>query len=488
MIIRQQATVLLRLLDRRPLLLAFLVSTTALAFNIFYAFAYEIPAPRVHDEFSYILAGETFVNGRLTNETHPMHRYFTSFHIFHEPSYQSKYPPGQGLFLALGRKIAGQPIAGVWISIALACGAISWMARAQFSSGWSIIAGLLPIMSYHLNIHWGQSYWGGGAALLGGALLIGAVFRIPTPTLPSAFLGGAGLFILSITRPMEGLLTAALLLGTCLVLYRHQLRERATILFWMILSIGGASAIIFNIYYNVQLTGDAGTFPHTHWNTVAQMDTAPQVLKEYTGSKLRTPTQELLRLGKYFLGPLAILVFVLAKPFHINARVVMAGITITVITIISIVKSAAHPHYLAPILPLLYFLVLCALAKAQEINRFIPLGVFGAFLLLNTGLLAQKIVKRPGWDWHKERQQIQNQLGQSGKHLVIVQYGPSHSVHHEYVYNAANIDESPVIWAHDFGPQENLPLLRYFKDRTIWLLKADHRPNQVEPYPVHSSE
>jgi hypothetical protein len=70
----------------------------------------------------------------------------------------------------------------------------------------------------------------------------------------------------------------------------------------------------------------------------------------------------------------------------------------------------------------------------------------------------------------------------SGKQLVFVRYWPQHIFQEEWVYNEADMDAARVVWARDLGPVENEKLLRYYPDRTAWLLEPDLRPPRLAPY------
>jgi 4-amino-4-deoxy-L-arabinose transferase-like glycosyltransferase len=171
----------------------------------------QLPEPQVHDEFSCLLAADTFAHGRLTNPTHPMWRYLQTFYVLQTPSYQSKYPPGQGLMLAGGMALTGEPIVGVWLATVGLVLAAAWMLSGFVPRGWAI-AGAAVLAVHPQIVEWSRIYWGGTLAAAGGVLVLGAWVRLDRAGRAwrwiDAIAMGGGLGILLNTRPYEGLAAA----------------------------------------------------------------------------------------------------------------------------------------------------------------------------------------------------------------------------------------------------------------------------------------
>jgi hypothetical protein len=164
------------------------------------------------------------------------------------------------------------------------------------------------------------------------------------------------------------------------------------------------------------------------------------------------------------------------------------------------------PHYLAPFTAAFYAIGLQAMRHLrlwnpgeQPVGRaLVRLTVTLCFVLAGMRLYAEPLhLALPIWpstwasEWYGSdsragtaRAQIETRLEQMpGRQLVIVSYSPDHNPPDEWVYNAADIDNSKVIWAREMDESENLELIHYYKDRTVWLVQPDSKPAKVSLYP-----
>jgi hypothetical protein len=69
-----------------------------------------------------------------------------------------------------------------------------------------------------------------------------------------------------------------------------------------------------------------------------------------------------------------------------------------------------------------------------------------------------------------------------GQHLVLVRYSKDHNSGEEYVYNDADIDHAKTVWAREIPGMDLSPLLKYFKNRDVWIYEPDLDDASVAPY------
>jgi hypothetical protein len=513
-------------LARRPFLSPALVGGTALATAVAFSLAART-VPRIHDEFSYLLGADTFAHGRLTNPPHPLWIHFETFHVIHQPTYASKYPPGQGLVLAAGQVLVGSPLAGVWLSWALACASLCWMLRAWIRPRWALLGGMLAALHFPLVPYWGTTYMGGAVALLGGALVLGALRRLlRRPRVASALLLAVGLASLANSRPYEGLILSAPVLAVLAVwFFSGQGPPLGLVLTRVVvpaaLVLGAAAAAM--AFYDYRVTHNPLRLPYqVHEDTYAAYPLfvfeSPRPVPAYrhpvmfafhTGWALRpyTASRSLaglatlcgtkgLVLWATLVGP-PLTLPLLALPWVVRDRWMALAALVLVWTLAAELAVVwLQPAYVAPALPLFFLLVVQGLRHLRLLRlRRPPVGRCLVRLLLLAFVFAFLLgLLESGWradpaDWAHTRAGILSELRNTGeKHLVLVRYRPNHDPLNEWVYNEADIDASPVVWAREMTPAEDAELLSYFRDRHVWLLDADAKPPRLRPYSAVGEE
>jgi hypothetical protein len=224
-----------------------------------------VPQPKVHDEFSYLLAADTFAHGRLANPPHPMWIFLDTFHVIQHPTYASMYPPAQGMALAAG-KLFGQPWVGVLLSVAAMVMAFTWMFQGWMPPQWALLGGLVVWARFGIFSYWINSYWGGAVAATGAALVLGALARIwDHPRRRNAIIFALGAGILAISRPLEGSIFF-IPLGAALLWWalRRDAVGRTEATRRVVLPVAAilACAAAFIGFYNWRVTGSPAKFPH----------------------------------------------------------------------------------------------------------------------------------------------------------------------------------------------------------------------------------
>jgi hypothetical protein len=530
-----------RLARRRGLAVA-TVGATALLLRLAILPLCPIPHPFLPDDFSFLLASDTFASRRLTNPTPAMWVHFESFHITMTPTYMSMYFPAEGLVLAAAKVLAGHPWYGILFTTALMCAAICWMLQAWLPPNWALLGGMLAVLRLGLFSYWINTYSGGGSiAALGGALVLGGLPRfMKTARLRDSLLMAVGVILLVFSRPYEGILLClpvSVVLGRWILFGKNKpaisvlLRRTAVPLALIV------SAVAWMGYYDYRAFGSSLTPPYKINRATYAMAPyyvwQPQrpepvyrhkvmrnfyYLDELTDFKkihslsgfLPQSLIKAIRGILFFAGIALLPPLIMMRRVLMDRRINFLVLGVLILMAGMLIEIFLLPHYLAPFTATFYAIGLQAMRHlrvwkpgGQPVGMvFVRLTATICFVLAGLRLYAGPVhfgAAEGTFDWIDRwygpghfgtaRVNIEDKLEElHGRQLVIVRYSQEHNPMDEWVYNAADIDGAKVIWAREMDNASNLELIRYYKDRKVWLVQPDSEPAQIAPYPLLEKE
>lgn len=482
------------------------------------------PVPFVHDEFSYLLAGDTFAHFRLTNPSPAEAEHFETFHQIVTPTYQSKFWIGQGLILAAGQVFFHNPWIGILLTTALMAAAVCWALQAFVPLTWAFLGGVLCALRLGIVSYWMNSYWGGSLAALGGALCLGAVARLLLGNYDgrtSRILGltaGVGLTCIGFTRPFEGIFFSIPLAiwWVTKLLRREGIGHRRSLLQALATaSISVALALAFLAYYNYRTTGNAAVTPYSIYQAKYALAPLflwghPQAAHQFTHQVMRTfyihweygfynltrsswglrysEESRCILLFLFYVGPVLSIALLAGVVTAIRDRK-RAALLVCLVTMLGAycVTTFYQPHYFAPAAVAVCGLLVLGLQEMWSSRWPLLKALAGALCIVALVFALGDSYGMPYIDLPElsPHELVDKWVGSApGRHLVVVYYYGRHNEHFELVFNGANLAGEKVLWARGMGLQKDRELCAAYSDRTPWMLATDDFDLTVRPVPL----
>ncbi len=531
---------------KHPATAAIVAALGAIALRIALLPLLHAPVPVVSDEFSHLLLADTLFHGRAANPTHPFWPHFETLHVIQQPHYGSDYFPGQAAVLAAGRALIGNAWAAVLFESAAFLAILYWTLRGWMPSRWALAGVVLAALRFGIGSYWVNAFHGGFVPAIGGALIAGAFPRLlPWRTLqraaanfsstsvktPSAeadgstlnralhhsFLNGAifglGLAILATTRPFEGALYSLPFIAMLVWKLRWRIWKPAI----PALAIASAAILLMGAYFErvtgspfvtaYQVNQKAYGWPMSlAWTAPPKIENRHLELARYYDyevgehEKVDGPidfieylTFRLQEYWRFFIGPiLTVPLIVIARVWR-RRRLLILGMSGAVFAIL--IEGAASPHYLAPATAVIVAIIVecCRHLHARRIPM-VQLAAVAMSLVLalrigaqNLGLPYTQELNYQSWcckvQGNMNKQRIARDLEQiPGQHLVFVKTKTSEFNLLQWIYNAADIDASRIVWARPLGAEEDARLIEYYRDRQVWIVDPNVEPATLRPF------
>ena len=499
--------------------------------------------PKYHDNQSYAIQAQIIASGRLWLPAHAHPDFFDTFHVIVEPVYASMYFPGAAMLYAVG-VLLHLPFWIIGVTIAAGCMAMLYRVIAEVVDNFAGLLAPLWLVSLVWFRHLSAMLMSHTVLLLLGLLMFWAFLRwrknhrLRWALAVGLFAGWA-----AITRPADAL-CYALPVGIVML---WELRRRAWGDWFRLagtIIAGAAPFLILQVIFNLGVTGKPFESPYRFY---LDRD-APQLsfgFHEYDPSKL--PKSRLMQKNLYHVTFNGRLIRehrperLLETWFHPKdgrlaqiAEATTPALILMPILFVGFLGLATAPRLaLFAILPLYCLLYLFyaallrhytpAIAPATIVLGLLGMrqieiawprlraagATFGLALIVGTCIIALPEVNPRHEDDpfpYPEMVDVRGSLiPESARRPALVfvtfsldvneidadQVAVKENVHSEPVYNydAARIDDNPIVFAHDLG-ERNLELLRYYHERKQerFVYRYDRLARKLIPRGTVSSE
>jgi hypothetical protein len=481
---------------------------------------YPPPPPQIHDEFSYLLQGDTFAHGRVANPTPPYWQHFESEYVLLQPTYASQYQPAQGLVLAFGEIVFRNAWFGVWISVGIMCAAICWALGFVLPRTWALFGAFAAALQFGIFGLWMNSYFGGAVAATAGALVLGSLarMRICEKTRSSGAICAFGIILLFASRPFEAILWSLVALVWVL-----RFRIFKAVIPFSLVFLAGAAALA---YYNWRITGDPTNPPYLEYQRIYGTPQPywwqspihvynfnyPEIRDNYLNQlrlyNLRnsltgvfdSEVKRLRDFWRFFIGPFftPALLFI---GLIFRDRRIRPWLFASIPFILD--KATYHAWFPAQNAPetVLVMLVVVQCWRHMAVwwrqrgaglamSRQLVTACCLAIVLGSAGRGLEPILPgrfehlRPIWESLYPARRLRDDVNAKlekvpGKHLIFVKYSPGHCFCEEWVFNSADIRSQRIVYARPFSPESDEALARTLYDRDVWVIEPDARPYRL---------